>query len=472
MGIGFGRWRLRQDGRGSARIRRGQEGGTLARRGDQGGGEVRTTYPWWLLSLAAVGAAAAGGTAITLFSSLGRRPPRTWATDAPDVGSQDFLLGISGMINAPLSKGGSARLLKNGAEIFPAIFRALREARETINFMVYVWEPGRLSDQVFDALVERARAGVQVRLLLDAVGAVRAPEKRIAELEAAGGKVAWFRAFDFGKMTRYYRRNHRRAIVADGRVGFTGGAAVADYWLGTPGDGQWRDNMVEVHGCLAGNLQSAFAEVWAGTCGEILLGPRFFPPDPEDGDGVGEALTYHINVISSPSSDEYPLRLLFWSSFRCARERLYVTSAYFVPDRDLRAVLVERARAGVDVRILVPDEHNDMPPVRMASNAMYLELLRAGVRIYEYQGAMIHAKTFVVDGVWSVIGSANMDVRSRELNLENVLGIQDEGFAGQLEQTFLEDLEHAREIMLEDWEGRSPWHRVRERLWGIFAEQY
>jgi cardiolipin synthase len=312
---------------------------------------------------------------------------------------------------------------------------------------------------------------VQVRLVLDAVGAARAPEDRIAELERAGGKVAWFRTFKFGRITRYYRRNHRRAIVVDGRVGFTGGAAVADYWMGTPGDGRWRDNMVQVDGCLAGNLQSAFAEVWASTCGEILLGPAFFPPDPGNG-GAGEALTWHINVVSSPTSDVYPLRLLFWSSFRCARERLYVTSAYFVPDRDLRAVLAERARAGVDVRILVPDEHNDEAPVRLAGNAMYRELLEAGVRIYEYQGAMIHAKTFVVDGRWSVIGSANMDIRSRELNLENVLGILDDGFAREIEETFMEDVGHAREITLEDWEGRSAWHHVREAFWGMFAEQY
>lgn len=463
---------MRQDGRGSSGVvRRGRNGRAPSRPADRRGAEEQAVYPWWLLSLAAVGAVAAAGSAITLFSSQGRHPARTWATDAPDVGSQEFLHGISGIINAPLAKGGSARLLKNGAEIFPAILRALREARQTINFMVYVWEPGRLSDDVFDALVERARAGVQVRLLLDAVGAARAPKGRIAELERAGGKVAWFRTFKFGRMTRYYRRNHRRAIVVDGRVGFTGGAAVADYWLGTPGHGKWRDNMVEVHGCLAGNLQSAFAEVWANTCGEILLGPAFFPPDPQD-EGGGEALTYHINVISSPASDAYPLRLLFWSSFRCARERLYVTSAYFVPDRAIRAVLAERARAGVDVRILLPDEHNDEPAVRMTGNAMYRELLQAGARIYEYQGAMIHAKTFVVDGRWSVIGSANMDVRSRELNLENVLGILDDGFGGELEQTFLQDLEHAREITLEDWEGRSPWHHVREAFWSMFAEQY
>jgi cardiolipin synthase len=386
------------------------------------------------------------------------------------VGSRDFLLGISGTVNAPLARGGTALLLNNGAEIFPAILREIRAARRTINFMVYIWEPGRASDQVFDALVERARAGVQVRLLLDGVGALHAPEDRIVELEAAGGKVAWFRTLKFGKLTRYHRRNHRRAIIIDGTVGFTGGAAVADFWLDTPAQGKWRDMMVEVRGCIAGNLQSAFAQVWAATYGEILLGPTFFPADYPD--QPGERLTYHVNLTSSPASDAYPLRLFFWTSFRCARRRLYITSPYFIPDQAARKVIAERARAGVDVRLLLPDQHIDVPPVRVASHAFYREMLEAGVRIYEYQGVMIHAKVIAVDGKWGIIGSANMDVRSGELNLENVLGVLDEGFAGQLEDTFRDDLEHAREITLEEWNQRSWWRQAGERFWGLFAEQF
>ena len=441
--------------------------------GRTGDGSVleRIIHPWWLVPLAAAGGIAVGGVVVTLFSARGRRPGRIWATEAPEVGSRDFLLGISGTVNAPLARGGSARLLNNGDEIFPAILRELRGARRTINFMVYVWEPGRLSDQVFDALVERARAGVQVRLLLDAVGAVHAPEDRIDELRRAGGRVVWFRTLHFGKITRYHRRNHRRAVVVDGRVGFTGGAAVADYWLGSARGGQWRDMMVEVRGCIAGNLQSAFAQVWAGACGEILLGPGFYPTDDGEPDR-GEHLTYHVNVISSPAGDSHPLEMFFWSSFRCARRRLYITSPYFIPDLAIRSVLAGRARAGVDVRVLVPDEHNDMPPVRHAAQAMYRELLEAGVRIYEYQPGMIHAKATVVDGRWAVIGSANMDIRSRELNLENVLGILDDEFGGQLERTFLDDLRHATEITLEQWKKRGWRRRAGERFWGLFAEQF
>jgi cardiolipin synthase len=430
----------------------------------------RVAHPWLLLSLAGVGVVAVGGTLVTLFSALGDRPAETWATDAPEVGSRDFLLGISGSVNAPLSKGGSVRLLNNGGEIFPAILREIRAARQTINFLAYIWEPGRASDQLFDALVERAGAGVQVRLLLDGLGARRAPEDRIGELRRAGGKVARFRTLAPGKITRFHRRNHRRAIVIDGNVGFTGGAAVADYWLDAPGEGGWRDIMVEVRGCIAGNLQSAFAQVWSGACGEILLGPSFYPPDDDD-EEQGEHVTWHVNVISSPSSDAEPVRLFFWSTFRCARRRLYVTSPYFLPDDDTVKVLASRAREGVDVRILVPDEHNDMRPVRMASHGAYRLLLEAGVRIYEYQPAMIHAKTVVVDGKWSVVGSANMDIRSRELNLENVLGILDEGFARDLERTFLKDLEHAEEITLDEWNSRTNWGRAGEWFWRLFSEQ-
>jgi cardiolipin synthase len=429
-------------------------------------------HPWWLLFLALVGLIAIASALVTLFFSLGRRPNEIWVTQAPAVDTKEFLLGISGTVNAPLMKGGTAQLLNNGVEIFPAILRALREAGRSINFMVYIWEPGRVSDEIFDALVERARAGVEVRLLLDGMGAMRAPEDRIRELEEAGGRVQWFRTFRFGKMTRFHKRNHRRAIIIDGRVGFTGGAAVADKWLGdADGEEHWRDMMVEVRGCIAGNLQSAFTQLWASTSGEVLIGSAFYPPE-EEAEESGEHLSYHVNVISSPADEAHPLRKLFWTSFRCARERLYITSPYFVPDEDTRKVIAHRARQGVDVRLLLPDEHTDAGPIRRASHSYYRELLEAGVRIYEYQGAMIHSKTLVVDGKWSIVGSANMDIRSKELNLENVIGIRDDEFAAQLERTFREDLERGREIRLADWNARGLWTRMVERFWVLFAEQY
>jgi cardiolipin synthase len=183
-------------------------------------------------------------------------------------------------------------------------------------------------------------------------------------------------------------------------------------------------------------------------------------------------VTRHASLVSSPSGDEHPLRLFFLFSFLAARERLYVASSYFVPDRQLREAAMARAQAGVDVRILIPGKHTDAKPIRQASHSYYDDLLSAGVRIFEYQPTMFHMKALVVDGRWSIVGSANMDIRSKELNQENVLGILDQGFARQVEQTFLADLEKAAEIRLADWRRRSAFARLKERAAVLFAEQY
>lgn len=431
-------------------------------------------YPWWILLFAGLGALTTATVIVSLFFSLGRRPQRIWVSQAPEVDSADFLAGLSGTVNAPLLKGGSARLLNNGVEIFPAMLEAFERAEHTINFMAYIWEPGEVSDRVFEVLTRRAAEGVEVRLLLDGMGGLRTPHEGIERLKEAGGQVQWFRKFRLGKVTRFHKRNHRRAIVVDGKVGFTGGAAVGDKWLGdAEHEEQWRDMMVELHGCAASNLQSAFTQLWGSSCGEILLGSEIYPPDEEAAEEEGgEVLSRHVSVISSPSDESHPLRKFFFVSFRCARERIYLTSPYFVPDEDTRQVIAERARAGVDVRILLPDSHTDAKPIRMASHSYYQELLDAGVRIYEYQETMIHAKSLVVDGKWAVMGSANMDIRSKELNQENVIGILDEEFGRQVERTFLADLERSREIRADEWRRRGILPRIAERFWVLFAEQY
>jgi cardiolipin synthase A/B len=382
------------------------------------------------------------------------------------------MMGVSGAVNAPLMRGGTARLLNNGVEIFPAMLEAIRKARHSINFMVYIWEDGRVSDQMIEALTERARAGVQVRLLLDGFGAHKTPMEKMEGLCQAGGVVKFFGPFRFGGLTASYKRNHRRAIVIDGETAFTGGAAIGDKWLGDAQDeDHWRDVMVEVRGCLATNLQSSFTQLWANTTGEILLGDEFYPPDP-DGDGAGEGLSRHVNVISSPASVSHPLRVFFLISMACARESIYLTNAYFAPDVNTRRVLEERAREGVDVRLLLPNHHTDARIVRWAGQAYYRSLLEAGVRIYEYQPTMIHAKMLVVDGVWSVLGSANMDIRSKELNQEGVIGVLDDGFGDEVRETFLGDLREAKEITREEWRRRGWLARCNERLWVSFANQF
>jgi len=428
--------------------------------------------PLWILVPWLLGLIMGTGVLLTLFSSLGRRPRTICATESPPVDTPEFIHALCSAVDSSFYRGGTAELLDNGVRFFPAILEAIRGARHSVNFMAYIWKPGKVSEEMFAALTERARAGVEVRVLLDGMGGIRAPRKGIAALRAAGGKVERFRALRFGKITRFYKRMHRRAIVIDGTVGFTGGAAVGDNWLGdadTPG--HWRDSMVRVTGPLAGSLQAAFAAPWANSSGEILVGPRFYPQHPAAGLG-GEPVTVHASLVSSPSGDEHPLRIFFLLTFLAARERLYIASSYFVPDNHTRETVMARARAGVDVRILIPGRHTDAKPIRRASHSYYDDLLSAGVRIFEYQPTMMHVKSLVVDGKWSVVGSANMDIRSKELNQENVLGILDEGFAREVEETFLADLKRAAEILLSDWRRRSLGARLTERAAALFAEQY
>ena len=433
-------------------------------------------YPWWMKTLAGIGGVAVIGIIVTLFFSFGRRPSDIAIPYNPPVESPDFMLGMAGVAGGPLRAGGTARLLNNGDEFFPALHEALKGAKQSINFAVYIWEEGKASDGVFAILIERARAGVQVRVLLDGLGG-NAPDEDIERLKEAGGKVKVFRAARLGKLSRFHKRNHRRTIVVDGSVAFVGGMAIAEKWLGNAGDEEhWRDSMVQVTGPLAATVQSAFVDNWAHVAdekgGEILIGPAFFPEFPAPVAGPGESIALHTGIASSPSSENHPMRLVYLQTFSAARQKLYISNSYFVPDETIRKAVVERAKQGVDVRILLPGEKTDAKPIRQTSHKYFEQLLEAGVKIYEYQPTMMHAKTVVVDGKFSVVGSSNMDVRSKELNMENVLGILDTGFARQLEATFFNDLKSAKEINLEEWRKRGMIKKLTEKVCALFAEQY
>jgi cardiolipin synthase len=225
--------------------------------------------------------------------------------------------------------------------------------------------------------------------------------------------------------------------------------------------------MVRVTGPLAQSVQSAFAELWAYVCGEVLTGPAHFPRGIEENGSIRS-----LSVVSSPASEEQPLHLLLFKTFMSARKRLWITTPYFMPPKSTHEQLIDRANAGVDVRILLPNYHTDAKAVRHASQASFQKLLDAGVRIFEYQPSMLHTKTIVVDSIWSIVGSANMDIRSAELNEEVVLGIRDEAFARELETTFERDLERAVEIDADEWRRRGLGKRAIERVSGVFSEQY
>jgi cardiolipin synthase A/B len=384
-----------------------------------------------------------------------------------DPGSTEFVAWSSAFLNSPIFQGGEVRLLQNGDAFYPAMLAAIRQAEDSVNFEVYIFEPDEIGRQFIEAFKERARSGVEVRLLLDGFGGMKLRKRYREELRQAGVIVTRFRPPSLRDLVRFYRRSHRRAIVIDGKIGFTGGAAISSKWKGNvTNQHEWRDSMTRVTGPMVAGIQSAFATNWVYCTGEVIAGPRFFPPLE------GAPGPCAMSVVSSPSDSLQPIRLLFWVSFINARRRLWICNSYFIPDQRLRDAVVERARAGVDVRVLVPGNHTDALPVQAAGRSYYEELLAAGVRIFEYQPAMMHAKTAVIDGAWSIVGSANLDERSMELNEENVLGIGDPDFARAIEEGMTEDLKRSREIHLEEWRKRSIFQRGFERCAKALIEQY
>ena len=426
------------------------------------GGDV----PWWAWPLMLIGLIALIGVIGALFLPDWPNPDFSIGFEA-EPGTDEFVAGVATFLNDPIFQGGEATLLQNGDAFYPAMLTAIREARDSINFETYIFEPDEIGRQFIDAFKERAQAGIEVRLLIDGFGGMKLKRRYRDELTKAGVKVQRFRPLTLRNLVRVYRREHRRATVIDGRVGFTGGAAISKKWKGNVTNRhEWRDSMTRVTGPLVAGIQSAFAENWVYCTGEVLAGSRFFPP-LERSPGLCA-----ISVVSSPSDSLQTIRLLFWLSFTNARRRLWICNSYFIPDRRLRDAVVERARRGVDVRVLVPGNHTDAVPVQAAGQSYYEELLAAGVRIFEFQPSMMHAKTVVIDGAWSIVGSANMDERSMELNEENVLGIADRGFARSVEEGLTADYGRSREIRLEQWRKRSILRRGFERMAKALIEQY
>jgi cardiolipin synthase len=422
--------------------------------------------PWWAWALMATGAIAIISVLGALFFPDWEDPHYTFGVGS-DPGSDAFVKAAAEFLNLPSYRGGEVTLLQNGDAFFPAMLEAIRGATDTVNFEIYIFEADEIGKQFMTAFEERVAAGVEVRLLVDWFGSLRFKREDRERLVRAGVRVERFRPMALRNLARIYRRTHRRALVIDGRIAFTGGAAIAAKWAGNVRTThEWRDSMTRITGPLVSGIQSAFTTSWVYCTGEVLAGPRFFPA-PEQGSGP-----YSVAVLSSPSDAQQPIRLLFWFSFANARRRLWISNSYFIPDIRLRKAVIERARQGVDVRILVPGNHTDAIPVQMAGRSLYGELLEAGVRIYEYQAAMMHAKTVVVDDCWSVIGSANMDERSMELNEENVLGIADAGFARAIAEGLEADFARSKSVRLEEWRRRPLHRRVLETLANTLVEQY
>ena len=430
--------------------------------------------PWWGWTLLATGAIATVAVFTALFLPDFHRPPL--ACDCREAaGSDEFMAAVSRFLNVPILRGGTAEILQNGCRFYPALLEAIHGARETVNFQVYIFSADRVGRKFCEAFEERARAGVEVRVMLDGFGSWRFGKTEEKRLRDAGVKLQYFRPLRLLSLARAFKRDHRRAITIDGKVAFTGGAAIAEKWDGDArSKEEWRDSLVRLTGALAHGVQTAFGENWVYRTGEILTGDRFFPPAPGDAPDTrnvgGEPCA--IALVSSPADMAQPIRMLLWLSFTCARHRLWISSSYFVPEGRLRDAIANRARAGVDVRLLVPGPATDAKPVRLAGRSHYEELLEAGVQIFEFKPGMMHAKTVVVDSCWTLVGSANMDKRSVKLNEENIIGINDPRFAREVEEGLEVDFTRSEKIDLETFRQRGPVTRVAERLSRLLIEQY
>jgi cardiolipin synthase len=382
------------------------------------------------------------------------------------VGDPSFQSTLVAYTGAAVLPGNRVEILLNGDEIFPAKLAAIRSARKTITYAQYVFEEGEPAQDTVEALAERCRAGVKVHVLLDAVGALLMPAGYRQIMTDAGCEVVMYRPLTPWTIDRANYRNHRRILVADGRVGITGGSGTSGKWSGNGREkGYWRDTDLRVEGPVVQQLQGAFAENWLEATGVALGGPDYFPRIAPVGDGVNAQV-----VRSSPAGGSVAMYTMFLLAMASARRSLLITNPYFVPDDTMIDTLAEAARSGVRVTLLLPGaiDHN---LVRQASRAQLGRLLRAGVQVYEYRAALLHAKTMVVDSKWATVGSTNLDRRSFELNEELNLVVYDAEVARRLEQVFAEDLRQSRRVDYEDWRQRGVITRILETLsWPIRSQ--
>lgn len=361
--------------------------------------------------------------------------------------------------------GNRVELLLNGDEIFPAMVRAIAEARRTVNMESYIFSDDAAGRLIAGALEDAARRGVEARLLVDGTGAH--PGKLTGEMEAAGVKVRVYHPVRLTNLVRIGQRTHRKILVVDGAVCFTGGVGIEKMWLGNARNpDEWRDTEVEVTGPAAAQMQAIFSEDWTYTTGEILAGARFYPPPAPAGEVAAQAIKVSRGDSSSLA------KMLYYVAIQSAVRSIEIQNAYFLPDPQIRAALRQAVQRGVKVRIMVPGKHSDVAAVRMASRRDYGEMLQGGVKIYEYLHTMMHNKTAVFDGIFSIVGSINFDTRSMEKNAEESIVVYDRGFGARVQAMFETDMRSCREVDYGQWRRRGLEDRLLELVSAFWSPLY
>jgi cardiolipin synthase A/B len=405
-----------------------------------------------------VAALAAAALAVTLAAASCNRLPPAEKLPSLAAGDPAFAATMEAHTNSPVVDGNRIDVLLNGDQIFPAKLAAIRSAQTSITYAEYFYADGGPAREIAEALAERCRAGVAAHILLDGVGTLTMPREYVKLLKGAGCQVATFRPLGrWVSLGRHNKRNHRRVLVADGRVAVTGGSGVSDKWTGDGRvEGHWRDTDVRIEGPAVRNVQSAFFENWREATGELLGGEPYL----SNGRPLGRT---RVQVIKSSPASGYDMYTMYLLAIAGARRSVYLTNPYFLPDDRMEDALLAAATRGVRVVALTPGkiDHN---LVRAASRRGFGRLLQAGIEIHEYQAALLHAKTMVIDGVWATVGSTNFDNRSFALNDELNVVLYDRAVVERLVAAFEADVANSRRVTYEAWQNRGLRTKLLERL--------
>jgi cardiolipin synthase len=383
-----------------------------------------------------------------------------------DATSDHFVRVLESTCLVTLKDGNKVEVFTNGSAFYPAMLDAIRSARETINLECYIFKKGKIGSAFVEALGERARAGVRVTVVLDAIGNLGTFGETARPLREAGCRIEAYQAMTWYRLSRLNNRTHREILVVDGRVAFLGGAGVADWWAEPDGDKpMWRDMMARVEGPAVPDIQGVAAENWLECCGEILTGPETYKTY-ERADGVQAFV-----LKSSPSDRSTVSRVLFQTLIEAANRRVRISTPYFLPDKAFREALIRTAQRGVDISVVVPGRHTDQRWVRFASRRMFGPLLEAGIRIYEYEPGMTHVKMLIVDDLWSAIGTTNLDNRSFEHNDEVNLACRNADVAARLTLDNEADIDRSRAVTLDRWRRRPLWEKLLGSIAWVLERQ-
>ena len=372
---------------------------------------------------------------------------------------------LAGLTLGTAVAGNKVEVHENGA-FFDVLIERIRAARHSVHFETFLWKDGQLGRRVADALIDRARAGVQVRVLLDAQGSKEAGKEVVERMRNAGCRVTFFHKQALRNIGVLNDRDHRKMVIIDGKEAFVGGHCIVDEWLGNAEDGKhFADVSVHLHGPIVHSLQGAFSENWAGETGELFLGDDVFPKLEPAGD-----VRIHA-VFAKPENSAPAVKILHHTAICLARKRIWIQNPYFIPEPDAIDAFGAAVKRGVDVRVLMPSTSgSDNPMVQHAGHRNFEKLLKCGVRLFEYPHTLLHQKIMTVDGVWSAIGSSNFDDRSFETNDEISLSIADEALAARLDAIFEKYVQRAKEVELEAWTRRGWWHKLKDNAFYLLNE--